>query len=183
MQPATKSVNVQAIAPRHALHVPVTSATPAIRSSLKRSRQSDEDAARQARDAMILRGPFAKTKDTAGYYATSNDLAIRVCESSTENKKKTRAEDEASTSRVFADDATTICNPQERTDKSDGEDDSTSLEARLQPHFSLDSARRIKLTLAGFDVGAAFRLLQEEAVPFVNDDTLKVSIKKLYLML
>ncbi|KAG0251879.1 hypothetical protein DFQ27_008473 [Actinomortierella ambigua] len=177
MQPATKSVNVQAIAPRHALHVPVTSATPAIRSSLKRSRQSDEDAARQARDAIILK------LQRPPHVVHSPKRKIQQGESSKENKKKTRAEDEASTSRVVADDATTICNPQERTDKSDGEDDSTSLEAKLQPHFSLDSARRIKLTLAGFDVGAAFRLLQEEAAPFVNDDTLKVSIKKLYLML
>lgn len=37
--------------------------------------------------------------------------------------------------------------------------------------------------MAGFDIGAAFRRLQEEAVSFINDESLKVSVKKLYLML
>ncbi|KAF8929546.1 hypothetical protein BGZ47_000983 [Haplosporangium gracile] len=37
--------------------------------------------------------------------------------------------------------------------------------------------------MAGFDVGAAFRRLQEEAAPFINDESLKVSVKKVYLML
>ncbi|KAG0327679.1 hypothetical protein BG000_000842 [Podila horticola] len=37
--------------------------------------------------------------------------------------------------------------------------------------------------MTGFDVGVAFRHLQEEAAPFINDEGHKVSIKKLYLML
>jgi hypothetical protein len=37
--------------------------------------------------------------------------------------------------------------------------------------------------MTGFNVGAAFRRLQEEAAPFLNDESLKVSVKKVYLML
>ncbi|KAG0370629.1 hypothetical protein BGX24_001966 [Mortierella sp. AD032] len=58
-----------------------------------------------------------------------------------------------------------------------------SFAAVPQPHLNLDSARRIALIMAKFDVGAAFKYLQEKAVPFINDKNLKVSAKKVYLML
>ncbi|KAF9138866.1 hypothetical protein BGX30_008628, partial [Mortierella sp. GBA39] len=43
--------------------------------------------------------------------------------------------------------------------------------------------RRTTLTMVRFDVGAAFRRLEEEAAPFINDESVKVLVKKLYLML
>ncbi|KAG0247577.1 hypothetical protein DFQ27_001855, partial [Actinomortierella ambigua] len=52
MHPATQSIVVQAIAPQHSLHMPVSLATTAMRRYLKRSREYDEDAARKARDAI-----------------------------------------------------------------------------------------------------------------------------------
>ncbi|KAG0221174.1 hypothetical protein BGW41_007137 [Actinomortierella wolfii] len=63
------------------------------------------------------------------------------------------------------------------------DDSCMGLQTEPQPHFDLDLTRPIKLTLAGFDVGAAFRQLQEEATPFINNESLKVSIKNLHLML
>ncbi|KAF9577783.1 hypothetical protein BGW38_006777, partial [Lunasporangiospora selenospora] len=37
--------------------------------------------------------------------------------------------------------------------------------------------------MAGFNIGAAVRRLQEEAAPFINDESIKVTVKNLYLML
>lgn len=77
----------------------------------------------------------------------------------------------------------TISGIQGTTVKFDDDVGDQGLAAVPQPQFNLDSARRIMLTLSKFNVGAAFRRLQEEAVPFINDDSLKVSVMNLYLML
>ncbi|KAG0332740.1 hypothetical protein BG004_001119 [Podila humilis] len=50
-------------------------------------------------------------------------------------------------------------------------------------HFNLDTARRGTLAMVGFNVGAAIRSLQEETAPFINDESFKVSVKKICLML
>ncbi|KAF9545311.1 hypothetical protein EC957_011065 [Mortierella hygrophila] len=100
-----------------------------------------------------------------------------------EHKRKARAADETSTNTELIDGAATISSHQEATVSSDGGAGDAGPATEPRPHFDLDSTRRITLTVAGFDVGAAFRRLQEEAAPFINNEGLKVSIKKLHLML
>ncbi|KAF9580284.1 hypothetical protein BGW38_003132 [Lunasporangiospora selenospora] len=51
--------------------------------------------------------------------------------------------------------------------------------ASPRPHFDLNSLRHITQTMAGFDMGVAFRLLQKKAASFINDDRHKVAIKNL----
>ncbi|KAH7054854.1 hypothetical protein BKA57DRAFT_501387 [Linnemannia elongata] len=97
-----------------------------------------------------------------------------------ESRKQARAVGETSTWEIDEEDATTVSSIQGTTPNSD---DEQGLAAVPQIHFNPDSTRRITLNIAGFDVGAAFRRLQEEAVPFINDESLKVSVKKVYLML
>lgn len=58
----------------------------------------------------------------------------------------------------------------------------TSSSRELKLHFDV-LVRPVALTLAGFDIGAAFRQLQKRAVAFVNDENYKVSIKNMHLML
>lgn len=100
-----------------------------------------------------------------------------------ESQKQARTVNNTSASWEIDEDDTTINSVQGTTVNSDDDADDQGLAAVPQPHFNLDSVRRITLTMAGFDVGAAFRRLQEEAVSFINDESLKVSVKKLYLML
>lgn len=101
--------------------------------------------------------------------------------SSKESRKQARAVGETSvTWEIDEEDAATVNSIQGTTPNSDNEQ---GLAAVPQPHSNPDSTRRITLTMAGFDVGAAFRRLQEEAVPFINDESLKVSVKKVHLML
>ncbi|KAI7815887.1 hypothetical protein BC939DRAFT_80468 [Gamsiella multidivaricata] len=100
-----------------------------------------------------------------------------------ESNKQVRTVDETSTSWEIDEDVTTISRIQGTTTNSEDDAGAQGLAATPQPHFNLDSVRRITLTMARFDVGAAFRRLQEEAVPFINDESLKVSVKKLCLML
>ncbi|KAF9901271.1 hypothetical protein EC991_006290 [Linnemannia zychae] len=45
----------------------------------------------------------------------------------------------------------------------------TSSSRGLQLHFDVQLMRSVTLTLAGFDVGAAFGHLQERTAPFIND--------------
>ncbi|KAG0362284.1 hypothetical protein BGZ54_008694, partial [Gamsiella multidivaricata] len=99
-----------------------------------------------------------------------------------ESNKQVRTVDETSTSWEIDEDVTTISRIQGTTTNSEDDAGAQGLAATPQPHFNLDSVRRITLTMARFDVGAAFRRLQEEAVPFINDESLKVSVKKLCLM-
>ncbi|KAF9571210.1 hypothetical protein EC968_000858 [Mortierella alpina] len=73
-----------------------------------------------------------------------------------ENKKQAMAIDESSSSRETDDGVATVSSSYETTASFHG--------------------------VAGGS-GAAFRRLQEEAAPFINDESLNVSIKKLYLML
>ncbi|KAF9319529.1 hypothetical protein BG006_002972 [Podila minutissima] len=98
-----------------------------------------------------------------------------------ESQKQARTVDKTSASWEIDEDDTTINSVQGTTANSDDDAGGQGL-AVPQPHFNLDSVRRITLTMAGFDVGAAFRRLQEEAVSFINDESLKVSVKKLCLM-
>ncbi|KAF9294522.1 hypothetical protein BGZ74_011218 [Mortierella antarctica] len=100
-----------------------------------------------------------------------------------ESHKQARTVDKTSASWEIDEDDTTINSIQGTTANSDDHAGDQGLAAVPQPHFNLDAVRRIMLTMAGFDVGAAFRRLQEEAVSFINDESLKVSVKKLYLML
>ncbi|KAG0221444.1 hypothetical protein BGW42_007723 [Actinomortierella wolfii] len=85
--------------------------------------------------------------------------------------------------RKNSDDITVMSGNPATTSSSYLDDSCMGLQTEPQPHFDLDLTRPIKLTLAGFDVGAAFRQLQEEATPFINNESLKVSIKNLHLML
>ncbi|KAF9967076.1 hypothetical protein BGZ73_000711 [Actinomortierella ambigua] len=97
--------------------------------------------------------------------------------------KRAKACDETSTNKLLDDDLTTIGNPCESTvDSGDGSEIPRAV-TEPRPQFDLQSARRVNLVLDGFDVGAAFRLLQEEAAPFINNEDHKISIKKLHLML
>ncbi|KAG0275688.1 hypothetical protein BGZ96_003690 [Linnemannia gamsii] len=97
-----------------------------------------------------------------------------------ESRKQARAVGETTTWEIDEEDAATVSSIQGTTPNSD---DKQGLAAVPQPHFNPDSTRRVTLTMAGFDVGAAFRRLQEEAAPFINDESLKVSVKKVYMML
>ncbi len=73
-----------------------------------------------------------------------------------------------------------LSSPQERTADDVGDPSPTG---EPQPHLKLDLARHITLTIAGFDVGGVFRRLQEDAAPLINDESVEVSINKLYLIL
>ncbi|KAG0282534.1 hypothetical protein BGZ97_008950, partial [Linnemannia gamsii] len=81
---------------------------------------------------------------------------------------------------IDKEDASTVSNIQGTAPSSE---DEQGLARAPQTHFNPESTRRITLTMTGFDVCAAFRRLQKEAAPFVNDKSLKVSVKKVYLML
>ncbi|KAF9143533.1 hypothetical protein BG015_000403, partial [Linnemannia schmuckeri] len=134
----------------------------------------DITAAKTAR--IVQDASLKETSRAAGLLEdNSNDGSFK------ESRKQARAVDETSaTWEIDEEDATTVSSIQETTPNSD---DEQGLAAVPQPHFNPDSTRSITLTMAGFDVGAAFRRLQEEAVPFINDESLKVSVKKVYLML
>ncbi|KAG0273561.1 hypothetical protein BGZ96_004789, partial [Linnemannia gamsii] len=97
-----------------------------------------------------------------------------------ESRKQAKAVGENSTWEIDEEDTITVSSIQGTTSNSD---DEQRLAAVPQPHFNPDSTRRVSLTMAGYDVSAAFRRLQEEAVSFINDESLKVSVKKVYLML
>ncbi|KAG0267989.1 hypothetical protein BGZ95_002669 [Linnemannia exigua] len=99
-----------------------------------------------------------------------------------ESKKQAKVIRETSASREIDQDVFTR-NIQGITSDSPDDAGDQGIVTVPHPHFNLDSVRVVMLTMTGFDVGAAFRRLQEEAVPFVNDESLKVSVKKLYLMM
>ncbi|KAG0027451.1 hypothetical protein BGZ81_005624 [Podila clonocystis] len=112
-------------------------------------------------------------------YSVRPKRKMQQGESFQESRKQARAVGETSTWEID-EGAATVSSIRGTTPNSDHEQD---LVAEPQLHFNPDSTRRITLTMARFDVGAAFRRLQEEAVPFINDVSLKVSVKKIYLML